>query len=250
MLYVLGLISAFASFWFIVAALQTFEPAGPARPFNVAAAVVTALLAAFFFWAGRRWKLLLALVAGAGLATALATGPGQPAWAAGEQIVVSTDPPLSQIHPHGGPSAGASPSKLIVELKDASGRTIPNVQFEVELATPPTNWFISTDVPRIEGKTVLQWSGVAPGGRQEFDYLFPIRGDYRLTIKASPAPGSSAAFTPISRDLTLHISEKPMSFVYLGLFVGALFLFGMISGLVLGRAHLAARAPTLAGAAS
>ena len=41
-----------------------------------------------------------------------------------------------------------------------------------------------------------------------------------------------------------------MSVVYLGLFVGALFLFGMISGLVLGRAHLAARAPTLAGAAS
>jgi hypothetical protein len=193
-------------------------------------------------WAGRRWKvtLLLALALGAGVLAAVSGAPS--ATAAGEQIVVSTDPPLSQVHPHGGPSAGIAPDKLIVEVKDAGGRPIPNVLLDVQMDAPPTNWFISTDVPRIEGHTLLNWSAVAPDGRQEFAYLFPIRGPYHLTVKASPAPGSPAAFSPITRDLTVDISEKPTSALYLALFLAVLFLFGAISGLVLGRANWTGRA--------
>jgi hypothetical protein len=241
MLYVLALVSGFASFWFLVAAMQTFTDAAPARAINVVLAVVLALLTVALVWAGRRWKvmLLLALAVGAG---ALAAGSGAPsATAAGEQIVVTTDPPLSQVHPHGGPSAGIGPDKLIVEVRDAGGRPIPNVLLDVQMDAPPTNWFVSTDVPRIEGQPILSWSAVAPDGRQEFAYIFPIRGPYHLTVKASPAPGSPAAFSPVTRDLTVDISEKPTSVLYLLLFLAVLFVFGAISGLVLGRANRVGR---------
>jgi hypothetical protein len=242
MLYVLGLISAFASFWFAVAALQTFTDAQPARPVNVVLAVVTALLAVGLFWAGRRWKVLLVLALAVGIGGAAAAGHVPAATAAGEQVVVTTDPPLSQIHPHGGPSAGLEPDRLIVEVRDASGRPLQNVQLDVQLASPETNWFISTDVPRIEGKTVLNWSAVAADGRQVFSYAFPIRGTYHLTVKAQPAPGSSATFTPISKTMDVSISEKPRSVLYLGLFLAALLTFGVLSGAILGRASWAGRA--------
>lgn len=177
-----------------------------------------------------------------GLVALVVTLAPLPAGAAGEQIVVTTDPPIGDIQPHGGPSAGLEPDKLIVEVKDASGRNVPNVKLDVRLDTPSTNWFVSTDVPRIEGHTVLNWSGVAADGRQEFQYAFPIRGAYRVSVKASPAAGSSASFIPISRDTELGVREKGKSFLYLGAFLAALFAFGAISGVVLGRANMAGRA--------
>lgn len=245
MIYVLALASGFACFWFIVAALQSFDAAGPARPINIAGAVVTGALSAALFWLGRRLSggtlaclvaALLALgIAGASLAR------GNVASAAGEQIVVSTSPELKDIHPHGGPSAGLDPDTLIVEVKDASGRAVPNVQLSVHMVAPPTNWFISTDVPRIEGKDILDWNAVSADGREEFQYLFPIRGAYHLTIKASPAPGSTTSFSPITREMDLSISEKPTSVLYLLAFLAALFTFGVISGAVLGRANFSGR---------
>jgi len=242
--YVLALVAGFASFWFLIASLQSFTDAGPARPINIACTLLTALLAVAFVWAGRRWKVLLvlALAVGAG-ALGLAAGPAPAATAAGERVVLSTDPPLGQVHPHGGPSEGIEPDTIILEVQDASGKPIPNVQLDVEMVAPPTNWFLSTDVPRIEGHTILDWSAVAPTGRQEFKYLFPIRGPYHLTVKASPAPGATgaAAFAPFTQDLTLNISEKPTSVLYLTLFLGVLLLFGAISGFILGRANLAAQ---------
>ena len=54
MLYVFALAAAFACFWFVLASLQTFEPAGPARPLNIVLAIVFAALAAGIFWLARR----------------------------------------------------------------------------------------------------------------------------------------------------------------------------------------------------
>ncbi|MCX6021891.1 MAG: hypothetical protein NTZ05_09210 [Chloroflexi bacterium] len=162
--------------------------------------------------------------------------------AAGEQIVVTTEPPLDQLHPHGGPNHELAPDRLIVEVKDASGKNIPNALIDFQMDAPQTNWFITTDVPRVEGNTLLKLRGVAPDGRLEMSYTFPIRGDYRLMIKASPAPQSAAAFAPFGRDMVLSISEKPTSLMNIGMFLAGLFGFGLFSGIVIGRANAAARA--------
>jgi hypothetical protein len=202
-------------------------------------------LSAGLFWLAHRLNRgTLACLAAALLAAGLvgaSLGTSQVASAAGEQIAISTNPALNEIHPHGGPSAGLEPDTLIFDVKDASGKNIPNVKLDVHMVAPPTNWFISTDVPRIEGHDILIWSGVTPDGHQEFQYLFPIRGDYHIIANASPAPGSTATFSPITKDTELPISEKPKSVLYLLLFLAALFIFGVISGAVLGRANFAGR---------
>ncbi|HEU5318796.1 MAG TPA: hypothetical protein VFX49_21965 [Chloroflexota bacterium] len=189
-----------------------------------------------------RVRLLAAVIVA--LASALALRSffihGAPAAAAGEQIVVTTEPPLGEIRPHGGPSAGLEPDKIIVEVRDSSGKPIPNVKIDVRLDTPGTNFLVSTDVPRIEGVTVINWSGVSPTGRQEFQYAFPIRGDYKLSVTASPAPGATG-FSALTKETTLGVQEKGKSFAYLALFLAALFTFGLVSGIVLGRANAAAR---------
>src|SRR5205823_3167030 len=135
----------------------------PARPINIAGAIITGALSVALFWLGRRLNrgtlaclaaaLLAAGLTGAGL-TGAGLGASQVASAAGEQIVISSNPPLNEIHPHGGPSAGLDPDTLIVEVKDAAGKNVPNVKLDVHLVAPPTNWFISTDVPRIEGHDI------------------------------------------------------------------------------------------------
>ena len=54
MLYVFGLASAFTTFWFVLAALQTFADAAPARLINIVLAIVFGLVAAGLFWLARR----------------------------------------------------------------------------------------------------------------------------------------------------------------------------------------------------
>jgi hypothetical protein len=54
MLYVFGLVSAFASAWFVLAALQTFTDAAPERLTNIIVAVAFAALSAATFWLARR----------------------------------------------------------------------------------------------------------------------------------------------------------------------------------------------------
>lgn len=54
MLYVFGLVAAFASAWFVLAALQTFADAAPERMTNIVVAVAFAALSALMFWLARR----------------------------------------------------------------------------------------------------------------------------------------------------------------------------------------------------
>ncbi|MBI3761118.1 MAG: hypothetical protein HY260_04560 [Chloroflexi bacterium] len=170
----------------------------------------------------------------------LASG-ARPATAVGDvQITFTTNPSQAQIRPHGGPTGQIAPDEAIIEVRDTRGALIPNVQIDFQMDAPQTNWFISTDVPRIEGVTLLKYRFVSPTGRQTFDYIFPIRGDYRLTIQASPlTPG---AFTATTKTLNLHIAEKESSLVNLAGFLALLLGFGALSGFLIARSHLAARA--------
>jgi hypothetical protein len=54
MLYVFGLVSAFACAWFVLAALQTFTDAEPERLTNTIVAVLFGALSLAMFWLARR----------------------------------------------------------------------------------------------------------------------------------------------------------------------------------------------------
>lgn len=172
----------------------------------------------------------------------LAANPAPPADAAagGVRITFQTNPPIAQIRPHGGPTGHIEPEEAIIEVRDAQGALIPNVQIDFQMIAPPTNWFISTDVPRVEGVTLLDDHFVSATGRQTFNYIFPIRGAYHLTVRARPVtPGT---FDAATQTFDVTINEKESSLRNLIILVLVLLAFGAVSGFVLARSHLAARA--------
>ncbi len=181
-----------------------------------------------------RWLVLL-------LPLFLLTPGPTPTLAAGDvQITFASNPPLSQIRPHGGPTGHIEPEEMFIEVKDAQGALIPNVQIGLDITAPETNWFISTDVPRVEGVKLLHYHFVSAMGRQTFHYIFPIRGPYHITIQASPV--TAGAFQPTTQTLDVNIAEKESSLFAITLFAGILFVFGLVSAFILMRSHRAARA--------
>ena len=179
------------------------------------------------------WLLLLPLL--------LLKSGAIPALAADNvRITFESNPPLSQVRPHGGPTGHIEPEELYVEVRDAQGKLIPNVQIDVDMIAPETNWFVTTDVPRVEGVKLLHYHFVSATGRQTFNYIFPIRGAYHVTIQTSPVtPG---AFTPTTQTLDVNITEKETSLFAITLFMLILFSFGLVSAFILMRSHRAAQA--------
>ena len=56
LLYVFALAAAFGAFWLLVAALQTFTDAAPARADNVIGMIVSAAVSAGLFWLARWYR--------------------------------------------------------------------------------------------------------------------------------------------------------------------------------------------------
>ncbi len=156
------------------------------------------------------------------------------------QITFETNPPLDQVRPFGGPSTEVVPVQVILSVRDAQGALVPNAQLDFKMIAPQPNLFISTDVPRVEGVTLLDAHFVTATGQQTFTYIMPIRGAYQLTISASPTV--AGAFNPTTKTLDWTVNEKEASLLNAGVFLLALFAFGAYSGYLLTRSHLAARA--------
>ena len=76
---------------------------------------------------------------------------------------------------------------------------------------------------------------VATDGVLEFEYLWPIRGSYAAVLSAAPTALSPVQFEPIRETVEIKLSENPAEFTNLIFFVVVLGLFGLVSGLVLGR---------------
>ena len=180
----------------------------------------------------RRWRRgwlwlavgLLALVPSATLAQ------GSPT------ITVTTEPAAGEIIPD------AELAKTTIEVKDAQGQLIKNAVIDFELDTPRPSPWISTDFPVVEGTRLFQSQFAAPDGRLVLDFIWPLRGDYRLFVRASPAPGTDAAFAPVTRELTLHLNENPAEQGNLIQIVVGLFVLGLVAGMVMGAANRAGQA--------
>jgi hypothetical protein len=79
-------------------------------------------------------------------------------------------------------------------------------------------------------------------GRAEWKYLFPIRGEYRLTVEFTALDGQKTAKT-----FTLGIRENKQKWFFLGVFSLVLFALGMIAGRIFTRAFPNAKRRTAAG---
>lgn len=138
------------------------------------------------------------------------------------QLDFRTDPPAGLIKPN------VDTAKLSVRLEDAAGRTVAApTRFSIELDSPPRNAFFSTGFPIVEGTPLLRGELNSESGNLELQYLFPIRGIYRLKVVAESSLGRSA------HEWNLKIHEEPRAVRRFFGLISLLSIFGVVSGICL-----------------
>jgi len=95
----------------------------------------------------------------------------------------------------------------------------------IGLEAPTPGWFFSTDFPLVEGSPLLDISLPLRQGRAEWKYLFPIRGEYRLTVEFAALDGHKA-----NKTFPLEIRENKQKWFFLGIFTLGLFVLGVFAG--------------------
>ncbi len=179
--------------------------------------------------ARRLLSVLAVIVAAAVLA------PG--VFARGPNITFTTEPSQVEIIPDD------TLSTVRISVLDEQANPIPNVKIGVDLKAPSPGLFLSSDFPIVEGTDLMSYEFLAEGGVLEFEYLWPIRGSYELALSAAPTAQSPVQFEPISDTRTFKLNENPAEVTNVIVFVAVLAVFGLISGLVLGRSLKARREP-------
>lgn len=155
---------------------------------------------------------------------------------------ITYDPPLAEVHAQGNPDSPKTLTTITVQALGADGRPVRDAQIEATLTAPDPPTIVGSDVPRAEGLPLVRTSFGAPDGQQSFSTVLPIRGEYRLDLRASPTPGGSASFAPFSQAASFDVNERAGEARNLILALLALGLFGALSAVVMARPHMRRRA--------
>lgn len=153
-------------------------------------------------------------------------------------VTLETAPAASQLGPIGPDKTFV---RTILTVVDANGQTVPNAFLKLRLDAPASSPILSTDFPIVENTTLLRYEGVLPDGRFEFDYIYPIRGQYSFQIEA----GRDTATPSFQNTLSLDLSENFNEFINLIILVAVLLVIGLVAGVVIGNGARAQRMATV-----
>lgn len=129
-------------------------------------------------------------------------------------------------------------TRFVLQLQDATtgGSLSQPVRMELELVHVKGWGLLSTGFPHVEGKEQFRGTFLAPQGRLAFDYLFPVRGQYRLTVRCrATSPGLLGRTGVIRQDFSISVAEQPGNVRNARLLLAALLLLGVGVGLVFAR---------------
>ncbi|HUR85477.1 MAG TPA: hypothetical protein VMY78_09040 [Solirubrobacteraceae bacterium] len=173
-----------------------------------------------------------------------------PAAAGGGSFRVTYEPPLSEVEAQANPDSPKTPTTITVQALGADRRPVRDARIQVTLTAPDPPAIAGSDVPRIEGRELVHTSFGAPDGRQSFATVLPIRGAYRLDLRASPLHGATAAFAPFRQATSFHVNERRGELRNLILALLGLGMFSAISAAVMARPQMRRRLAANAGAAA
>jgi hypothetical protein len=151
---------------------------------------------------------------------------GSPLWAEDFIFYFKTAPNVDQLRPF------LEPATLSLLVTDPGGRPVSRGSVEILLEAPKTGRFFSTDFPLVEGSRLTEFRLPLRSGKAEWKYLFPIRGEYRLTVNLTTADGKLA-----NKIFQFSIRENRQKWIFLGVFSLALFALGTIAGRIFTQAH-------------
>jgi hypothetical protein len=149
------------------------------------------------------------------------------------RVLLSTNPPLERILPFEAEAKKPqSPVTLKLQAVDAGGKPLANTKISLQILTPPSNPWLTTDFPIVEGTKLLQMNATAPDGKLEIQQMLPIRGKYQLLVNVSPLVAN--AFAPYQQTLNLNVRENPVKYKYFVAIAAILISLGLLGGWVIG----------------
>jgi len=144
---------------------------------------------------------------------------GANASAAELSIDLKTSPAVGLLRPF------ADPVSISLLVTYADGRPVEQGSVDIVLDAPRSGAFFSTDFPMVEGSRLLELALPLRQGRAGWKYLFPIRGEYLLSVSVTAADGRVTA-----KNFVISILENRAKWLWLGLLCVGLFFFGFAAG--------------------
>ena len=137
-----------------------------------------------------------------------------------QQILIGLDatPPFSALRPF------SEPTLITLSFRSPDGATVSEGNASIALEAPPHGRIFSTDFPFVEGSRLLNVQLPIRSGTVRWEYLFPIRGEYRMTVNAVAGERRG------SQSFAIRIREKEQKWLFLGVFTAALFAAGFFAG--------------------
>lgn len=105
---------------------------------------------------------------------------------------------------------------------------IQNGTSHILLTSPDRKFYSPTDFPFVEGTRLIDADLQVVNGKATFDYMFPIRGDYRMTVETKDENGQLVG----SNDLTITIKENPEEVKNAIVLITILAFFGLMVGYI------------------
>lgn len=140
-------------------------------------------------------------------------------WAEEFAIYFKASPRSELLYPY------SDPATLALLVTGADGRPAAQGSLTIRLDAPKPGRFFSTDLPLVEGTRLLELTVPLRQGRAEWKYLFPIRGEYLLSVDFIAPDGRKTVKT-----FSFTIRENKEKWFFLGLFSLALFAIGAVAG--------------------
>ena len=136
-----------------------------------------------------------------------------------ENIYFKVSPPLELLRPY------SDPATMTLLITGTEGKPVAEGRVAIRLDAPERHRFFSTDFPLVEGSRLLDVSLPLRQGKAEWKYLFPIRGQYRLTVEFIAPDGRT-----VNKTFPLRIRENEQKWFFLGIFTMGLFVLGVFAG--------------------
>lgn len=150
-----------------------------------------------------------------------------PVGARTQEIVITVDatPPFASLR------AFSEPTQITVSFRSSDGTPIQAGSASIALDAPPHGRIFSTDFPFVEGSRLFNLKLPIRSGVVRWEYLFPIRGEYQMTVEAA------AGEKRITNSFAIGIREKEEKWLFLALFSGVLFVMGFVAGRIFTGTH-------------
>jgi hypothetical protein len=127
---------------------------------------------------------------------------------------------------------------VVLEVRDGAGAPVRDASLAYVLRAPARSRWISTDVPVVEGTQLLSGREQLANGRVSFDYRFPLRGTYLLTVAVTPEEGPA-----VNRVFAVRVGERSGEARNLAVLLVGLLGLGLAFGVLFARAARARRVP-------